>query len=100
MSPYRRVFRTLVFVGVLSGTFPALADNKPAEKPDHWIAAMYFHRTQRCPTCKKISAYIEEATNAGFTQEIKHGAVGVYLIDKEDFFKYVQNGIAGYLEEK
>lgn len=140
-----QILKTLVFAVMIGGALPALADNKPAERPDHWVAAMYFHRTQRCPTCKTISAYIEEATKSGFARDMQRGAVGFYLIDfqdaknkeytqsykvtgptlviadirggkvaqwkpmpkvwslvfkKEDFFKYVQDGIAGYLEEK
>jgi len=135
--------KTLVIAVVLAGTLPVLAEDQSAEKPDHWVAAMYFHRTKRCPTCQTISAYIEAATKTGFAEEMKQGTVGFCLIDfqdeknksysdayrisgptliiagvrggkvsrwkampkvwslvtkKEDFFKYVQEGIADYLE--
>ena len=137
---------TAVALAVLvGGALPALADDKPVQRPDHWVAAMYFHRTQRCPTCKKISSYIDEATKSRFGREIKQAAVGLYMIDyqnpknkkytafykikgptlviadvrkgkvtqwkpmpkvwslvfkKEEFLKYVQAGVAGYLEQK
>ena len=42
---------------------------------------MYFHRTHRCPTCKKISAYTEEAVRGGFAKQIKDGRVALHLID-------------------
>ena len=38
----------------------ALAEDTPAASPSHQVVACYFHRTVRCPTCKKISAYIEQ----------------------------------------
>lgn len=117
----------------------------PAAKVPHRVVAIYFHRTQRCPTCKRISAYIEESVKSGFTKQIKDGQVSVHLIDfqnpknqkytrhynisgptlvladvhdgklsawkpmpkvwslvakKAAFFKYVQDGVRGYLEEK
>jgi len=109
------------------------------------VAAMYFHRTQRCPTCKRISAFIEEAVKTAFAPEMKQNVVQLYLIDyqdernakytksykvtrptlvlvnvkdgrvtawqpmpkvwslvgkKDEFFKYVQDGVRGYLEGK
>jgi len=136
---------SLVLIMILGGTIPSRAEEKPAEKPDHWVSVMYFHRTKRCPTCKKISAYIEESAKKGFAEQMKAGEVGCYMIDyqdaknskysrfykisgptlviadvrqgkvtewkpmpqvwslvfkKEAFFKYVQDGIGGYLEKK
>ena len=32
------------------------AEDKPAAAPSHQVIACYFHRTNRCPTCKKISS--------------------------------------------
>ena len=52
--------------------------------PEHQVAAMYFHRTQRCPTCKKISAYIEEAVKANFEEQLKEKSVAIYMIDFQD----------------
>ena len=116
-----------------------------AASPAHQVAAIYFHRTNRCPTCRKISAYIEEAIQTGFPQELKDGRVRVSMIDfqnkknkkhaeaykitgptlvladihdgkvtawkpapkvwtfvrdKEAFFRYVRDGVRGYLETK
>jgi len=63
---------------------PAKADAKANAEPAHRVAAIYFHRTNRCATCKKISAYIEEAVQAGFAKELKGGQVSVSMIDFQD----------------
>ncbi len=61
-----------------------VAEAKPAAEPTHRVATIYFHRTNRCATCKKISAYIEEAVQAGFAEELKGGRVSVSMIDFQD----------------
>lgn len=55
-----------------------------AGRPSHQVLACYFHRTVRCPTCQRISAYIEEALRANFAEELKAGAVKVSVIDFQD----------------
>ena len=137
--------KTLLFLMISCGTIWAFADGALAERASHRVAAVYFHRTQRCPTCKKISAYAEEAIREQFARETKEGRVTFHQVDfqdrenrkltdfykitgptlvvvdvhngkvaawkpmpkawsliakKDDFFKYVQQGIRGYLEEK
>ncbi|MGW8258488.1 MAG: nitrophenyl compound nitroreductase subunit ArsF family protein [Thermoguttaceae bacterium] len=118
---------------------------KAVVEPAHKVVACYFHRTVRCPTCKKIGAYIEEAVKSAYPTEIKDGRVKMTLVDFQDpknkklaetykirrptlvvmdvhkgkvtawkpapkiwsligkkdmFFKYVQNEVRSYLEEK
>jgi hypothetical protein len=63
------------------GVRPVAAAEPAAAAPAHRVIACYFHRTQRCPTCRKIGAYIEEAVQTGFPQEIRQGQVSVYLVD-------------------
>ena len=36
-----------------------------ADAPTDRVVVMYFHRTQRCPTCLKMGSYSEEAVRAG-----------------------------------
>jgi hypothetical protein len=60
------------------------AASNPAVAPAHRVVACYFHRTNRCPTCRKISAYIEEAVQAGYAKEIKDGRVAVAMVDFQD----------------
>jgi hypothetical protein len=73
----------LLWSVVFWGTATAFAQ-QPAKLPEHRVVAMYFHRTQRCPTCKRISAYIEEAIQKGFAKELKDCTVSFYLIDYQD----------------
>lgn len=63
---------------------PSVATEKPAVAPPHQVVACYFHRTQRCPTCKKISAYIEESVQTGFAKQIKEGSVRMTMVDFQD----------------
>lgn len=61
-----------------------LAADAPKPGPSHQVVACYFHRTVRCPTCKKISAYVEEAVRAGFASQVKDGSVKMVMIDFQD----------------
>ena len=54
-----------------------------ADAPKDRIVAMYFHRTQRCPTCQKMGSYSEEAVKTAFPDELKKGRVAFYYIDFE-----------------
>jgi hypothetical protein len=55
----------------------ALADGATTDG----VVVMYFHRTNRCPTCLKMGGYSEEAVAKGFAQEIKSGKVAFHYID-------------------
>jgi len=55
-----------------------------ADAPDDRVAAMYFHRTQRCPTCLKMGSYAQEAVKTGFADEVKAGTVAFYMVDFQD----------------
>jgi Zn-dependent alcohol dehydrogenase len=52
--------------------------------PPDRVVAMYFHRTQRCPTCLKMGSYSEEAVKAGFAERLKDGTVAFYDVDFQD----------------
>jgi len=55
-----------------------------AEAPADRVVVMYFHRTERCPTCLKMGSYSEEAVKSAFSQQIKDGEVAFYYIDFQD----------------
>ena len=74
----------MAFLLTVQSTPKALAEDTPAASPAHQVVACYFHRTVRCPTCKKIGAYIEESVQAGFGAQIKEGSVKVSMIDFQD----------------
>lgn len=48
-------------------------DEASSSVPEHQVIAYYFHGTARCPTCKKIEAYTEEAVKAEFAQALEDG---------------------------
>lgn len=61
----------------------AAAEKKPTTPADR-VVVMYFHRTQRCPTCRKMGSYTEEAVKSGFSKLLKRGTVEFYFIDFQD----------------
>jgi hypothetical protein len=84
----RRVFTAIAVFGVMAlfasmaceAILAAEASTTPADR----IVVMYFHRTQRCPTCRKMGGYSEEAVKKGFAREIKEGKVEFHFIDFQD----------------
>jgi hypothetical protein len=62
----------------------AAAADQPAAGPSHQVIACYFHRTNRCPTCRRIGAYIEESVATAFAAQIRDGSVKVITIDFQD----------------
>jgi len=56
---------------------PALAAEQAADR----VVVMYFHRTQRCPTCLKMGSYAQEAVKTGFAKQMKEGKVEFHFID-------------------
>jgi hypothetical protein len=78
----RVVFPVALAVAAL---FASIADSLfAADAPADRVAVMYFHRTQRCPTCLRMGGYSEEAITTGFAQQLKSGKVGFYYIDFQD----------------
>ena len=76
----------VLFAAVLLGSSHpacAAATEKKAEvkKPADRVVVMYFHRTQRCPTCLRMGSYSEEAVVKGFPKQIKNGTVEFHYVD-------------------
>ncbi len=82
MKRIAAVALAVVFVAFLAATFPNAAS--AAETPADRVAAMYFHRTERCPTCKKMGSFSEEAVKKGFAEQVKDGTVAFYYIDYQN----------------
>jgi hypothetical protein len=75
----------VALAAALSGT-GELAGESPqtGELPSHQVVAIYFHRTVRCPTCKRIGALAEEAVVEGFAKDIEAGTVEFRFVDFQD----------------
>jgi len=54
---------------------------RAADPPADRVVVMYFHRTQRCPTCLTMGSYSEEAVRNGFTGQIEEGSVEFHYVD-------------------
>jgi thiol-disulfide isomerase/thioredoxin len=52
-----------------------------ADVPKDRVVVMYFHRTERCPTCKKMGAYADETVKSAFMEQIKKGTVSFHFVD-------------------
>jgi hypothetical protein len=79
---HKAILTTAALAPVLSvvGELAAAAD-APKTPPKDRVVAMYFHRTQRCPTCRRMGSYAEEAIKAGFAQQLKDRTVEFHYID-------------------
>ena len=73
------VVMTAVLVATIVGSVAQAAD-----APKDRVVAMYFHRTERCPTCQKMGSYSEEAVKTAFAEELKKGQVAFHFIDFQD----------------
>lgn len=73
---------SLVVFAVVASMCPRQAP--AADAPANRVIVMYFHRTERCPTCLKMGDYSEEAIQTGFAKPLESGAVGFYYIDFQD----------------
>jgi hypothetical protein len=72
----------VVAIALLVNLLPDVA--AAADAPADRVVAMYFHRTQRCPTCQKMGSYSEEAVRTGFAEQMKGGTVAYYYVDFQD----------------
>jgi thiol-disulfide isomerase/thioredoxin len=78
----KRVAVVTLAVAVLAVVFASTA--LAADRPSDRAVAMYFHRTQRCPTCLKMGSYSEEAVKKGFAEQVKEGSVEFHYVDFQD----------------
>ena len=84
-----RAMRRVAIAALVSCTvvLPTLlpAQASPAVKaPADRVVVMYFHRTQRCPTCRKMGSFSKEAVARRSTKKPADGAVEFHFIDFQD----------------
>jgi thiol-disulfide isomerase/thioredoxin len=63
---------------------PEKADAKPAKAPADRVVVMYFHRTQRCPTCRRMGSYTQESVQEKYADAMKNGTVEFRYVDFQD----------------
>ena len=68
----------LAVASVMAGP---ISTTPAAEAPADRVVVMYFHRTQRCPTCQKMGSYAEEAVRNAYAEALKQGTVEFHYID-------------------
>jgi hypothetical protein len=78
------LFALVLPQSVLAADTAATEEKAEVKKPADRVVVMYFHRTQRCPTCLRMGSYSEEAVVEGFPQEIKDGTVEFHYVDFQD----------------
>lgn len=61
-----------------------LATLQAAELPADRVAVMCFHRTEHCPTCRKLEGYAQEAVRTGSADEMKSGKVELHDVDSQN----------------
>lgn len=81
----KRFAASLLF-GYLTVLFTASVV-QAADVPQDRVVVMYFHRTERCPTCQRMGGYSQEAVKAAFAEQLKTGQVALHDID----FQAAQN---------
>jgi hypothetical protein len=77
---------TVLATAALASVMSASGDNTtaaeaPKPPPEDRVVALYFHRTERCPTCRKMGSYTEEAVKTGFAQQLKDRTVQFHYVD-------------------
>lgn len=63
---------------------PAVSQQQRNEPPPRQVVAIYFHRTVRCPTCRRVGAMAEESVVKGFAKQVKSRAVEFRYVDFQD----------------
>ena len=75
---------TIVVLAIVSVAATHASTALAADRPADRVVTMYFHRTQRCPTCLKMGSYSEEAVKKGFAKQVKEGSVEFHYVDFQD----------------
>ena len=71
----------VLIVSAQANAADAKAKKAEVKTPADRVVVMYFHRTQRCPTCLKMGSYSEEAVLKGFAKQIKDRTVEFHYVD-------------------
>jgi thiol-disulfide isomerase/thioredoxin len=73
----------LIALAVMALTATFALDLQAADRPADRVVVIYFHRTERCPTCQKMGSYSEEAVKQKFADQLKDGTIEFHFVDFE-----------------
>jgi hypothetical protein len=73
----KKIILAVCFLGINAVAFAG------SELIDHKVIAYYFHGTMRCPTCRKLESYSQEALENNFKPELASGKLEFKVINVE-----------------
>lgn len=78
------VAAALACAGLALAAPPAVVQPATVDPAADRVEMVYFHRTQRCPTCMQVGSMAEKAVTDAFTSEIESGSVVFRYVDFQD----------------
>lgn len=63
---------------------PEMTPKKDPQVASYKVVVYYFHGTFRCPSCRRIEAFSEEAVRGGFSQALKNGRLEWHVVNVEE----------------
>ena len=75
---------TVAMLAVAAVAIMFASTTSAADPLPNRVLVIYFHRTQRCPTCLKMGGYAEEAVKKGFAKQVQEGSVAFRFVDFQD----------------
>lgn len=80
-------------VATPSDAVPTIVKRAPTATGETGIDVIYFHGNLRCPTCRRIEAYAQEAVETRFADHLARGDVSWQVVN------YEQPENANYLDD-
>jgi len=62
---------------------PEMTPKKNPQVASHRVIVYYFHGRFRCPSCRRIEAFSQEAVQGGFSQALKDGRLEWQVVNVE-----------------
>lgn len=78
------VAAALACAGLSLAAPPAVVQPVTVDPAADRVEMVYFHRTQRCPTCLRVGSMAEEAVTEAFAAGIESGTVVFRYVDFQD----------------
>ncbi len=83
VSPAPQTVSAMAGTNTGSGSAAQQSVSAPAPAMRNGVKVYYLHGNTRCPTCRSIEAYAQEAVQNGFAEEMKNGKVTWEVINYE-----------------